>query len=308
MASPRPRASLIAEIRAFGGASGLSFNSPDRQLWRVHQLRKRHAAALIQRAVKVWLTTSPRECMVCAETIAFYSMVSTTQRCHRACKDCLTRYCDQSLADGRLHVKCIGCTNLIADELVEKLASKEALAKREANRRDANRRRLEGFGTVGSDDADTLAFQAFCAVNTRKCPRCSVLIYRDSGCNHMTCKCGAHFDWEKTPGVKVAPPAAAALSLPPPPPPLPPPPPPLPPPPPPPPLSRVAASPFRTPRPASVPNPPPPPPPPMLTIGPPPPPPRDGWQMIPRSRAEEQAQLAATLALSMQFLLDHPAD
>ena len=93
----------------------------------------------------------------------------------------------------RLHVKClgVGCTNLISDELVEKLASPAALAKREANRRDANKRRLEGLAMPGEADADPLAFHNFCVANTRKCPRCAVIIFRDAGCNHMSCKCGA---------------------------------------------------------------------------------------------------------------------
>lgn len=38
--------------------------------------------------------------------------------------------------------------------------------------------------------------QAFAKQYTRRCPGCSVLIYRYVGCSHMTCKCGMSFDWE----------------------------------------------------------------------------------------------------------------
>ena len=29
----------------------------------------------------------------------------------------------------------------------------------------------------------------------KKCPSCSVLIEKTEGCNHMTCRCGAHICW-----------------------------------------------------------------------------------------------------------------
>ena len=208
------RESLLQEIRQSGGSSSserlLLLTRADAKLLRVQSERqRRHAAATcISRSVREWLAVSSRECMVCLSSLPWCEMVSTTeQRCHRTCKECCIRYCDATLEEGRLHVKClgIGCANLIDDDLVDRLASPEAVAKREANRRDANKRRLEEVSAEDDADEDTLAFRAFCVAHVRKCPLCAVLIYRDQGCNHVACKCGAHFDWEMTPGIKLAP-------------------------------------------------------------------------------------------------------
>ena len=308
------RESLLQEVRQFGGSSSserllllLRADLPPQSsanLLRVQSERQRHhaAATYIAQSVRAWLAVSSIECMVCLSSLPWCEMVSTTeQRCHRTCKECCTRYCDITLKEGRLHVKClgVGCANLIGDDLVDRLASPEAVVKREANRRDANKRRLEEVSAEGDADEDTLAFRAFCVAHVRKCPRCAVLIYRDEGCNHVSCKCGAHFDWEMTPGIKLAPaelPTTPPLLPPPLPPPPPPPPPPLP-------LTSAPRAPYRSPRPIAAqppplpapppPPPPPPPRPPTLMVGPPPAPPRGGWQMTPRSQAEEQAQLAA---------------
>ena len=308
------RESLLQEVRQFGGSSSSERlllllradlpPQPSANLLRVQSERQRHhaAATYIAQSVRAWLAVSSIECMVCLSSLPWCEMVSTTeQRCHRTCKECCTRYCDITLKEGRLHVKClgVGCANLIGDDLVDRLASPEAVVKREANRRDANKRRLEEVSAEGDADEDTLAFRAFCVAHVRKCPRCAVLIYRDEGCNHVSCKCGAHFDWEMTPGIKLAPaelPTIPPLLPPPLPPPPPPPPPPLP-------LTSAPRAPYRSPRPIAAqppplpapppPPPPPPPRPPTLMVGPPPAPPRGGWQMTPRSQAEEQARLAA---------------
>ena len=295
------RESLLQEIRQSGGVPS-QYDRQRLHAERLHAERRHSAATCISRAVRKWLAVSLSKCMVCLSSFPWCEMVSTTeQRCHRACKECCIRYCDAMLEEGRLHVKCLGpgCANLM--ENVNQLASPAAVAKREANRRDANKRRLEEVSAEDNADEDTLAFRSFCATHARKCPLCAVLIYRDQGCNHVVCKCGAHFDWERTPGIKLAPPKLPLTPplLPPPlvPPPLPPPPPPRPPP-----LAALhaVARPYRSPRPIAAPPPPPPPlpppppPPPQaptLMVGPPPTPPRGGWQMTPRSRAEEQVQL-----------------
>ena len=36
----------------------------------------------------------------------------------------------------------------------------------------------------------------FVVFNTRRCPRCRIVVERMSGCDHMTCQCGAYFCWQ----------------------------------------------------------------------------------------------------------------
>lgn len=113
---------------------------------------------------------------------------------------CSQQYVDMCLEDGRLHIQCpgAGCKHLINTQTVERLASSKALATQAKNLRDANERRLKA--DVDLNGGGDPAFVAFCSAHARKCPRCAVIVFRDGGCNHISCKCGAHFDWEKTPG------------------------------------------------------------------------------------------------------------
>ena len=44
-------------------------------------------------------------------------------------------------------------------------------------------------------------FAAWAATEARACPNCRVLIFRYAGCDHMQCRCGAHFNWQTADGV-----------------------------------------------------------------------------------------------------------
>ena len=37
--------------------------------------------------------------------------------------------------------------------------------------------------------------QEWILMNTKKCPNCNMDVYKDQGCNHITCRCGIHFCW-----------------------------------------------------------------------------------------------------------------
>ena len=90
---------LLSEIREFGGTAGL--DSSTGQLRRLQQFKRQRDAGCIQRALVRWLTNAPRECTVCGDSLYFYSMTSITRsRCHRACQDCVTGYCDVSCEEG----------------------------------------------------------------------------------------------------------------------------------------------------------------------------------------------------------------
>lgn len=48
-----------------------------------------------------------------------------------------------------------------------------------------------------TDDDGTLAFLRWAGDATRACPECHVIIYRSEGCAHMSCACGAEFNWDR---------------------------------------------------------------------------------------------------------------
>merc|ERR1711939_640921 len=68
-------------------------------------------------------------------------------------------------------------------------------AMHDASRRDRHQGERLTDLTSGDLDQASSEFLAWCMQNTRVCPTCSVIVYRYAGCNHMSCRCGASFDW-----------------------------------------------------------------------------------------------------------------
>jgi len=168
---------------------------------RAELLRREKAVRGIQRALRAYLKQSPRQCFICFDSVPWASMVTLAEhKCHRTCHHCAVQHVNTAISEGRLYVRCPGlaCTNLISDSRVEQLASADALEHQANNRRAANARRLESLSECDAE------FIAFCSEMCRKCPNCSVVIYRFAGCDHMLCRCGTRFDWEKTDGVKIS--------------------------------------------------------------------------------------------------------
>jgi len=176
-------------------------------------LRRRLAAKHIQRELRKYLQRAPRTCFICMDTVPWGEMTSLVpkQRCHRTCRSCAEQHVEHALEEGRMHVRCpgLGCKHLLEGATIAQLASPAALATRVANIEAANLRRLS---SLQSEDA---GFLAFCSKHARKCPSCHVIIYRHAGCDHMTCRCGVEFDWNKTEAAQIVPhPAAPTPSRP----------------------------------------------------------------------------------------------
>lgn len=164
-------------------------------------LRKKKAATHVQRAFRKHLHASTRTCFICFSDVTWKEMVTLvpTKRCHKMCPSCAKQHINVALKEGKMHIRCPGegCKHLLEEREIRKLASSEALKQRSANIQAANARRI---ADLAKEDA---SFLSFCAEHTRKCPSCHVLIYRHAGCDHMTCKCGAEFDWTKDASAKI---------------------------------------------------------------------------------------------------------
>mmetsp|Transcript_11347 Transcript_11347/g.29005 ORF Transcript_11347/g.29005 Transcript_11347/m.29005 type:complete len:375 (+) Transcript_11347:39-1163(+) len=198
--------------RMLGMSTGAYFRLVQAQLhWRRHLLmlaaaraRRRHVAAShICRKVRAYLHRTPRTCFVCLDTVRWDEMVTLVpnSKCHRTCRSCASRHVDIALTDGRMHVRCpgAGCKHLLPKSVINELGSPDARKHWQQNQRVANARRANG---LVSDDK---LFLQFCSQHARICPGCSVIIYRHSGCNHMTCHCGFEFDWASSAEAKISP-------------------------------------------------------------------------------------------------------
>jgi len=172
--------------------------------------RQRSSAVRIQAYARGSFARTTRQCSVCADDMPAPSLVAVAADCrdasHRICAPCARRYIDQSVADGKLFIKCPGikCRHLAQPGTIEGHGSaamrtmyREALAASHGQR------------LAAEEDGD---FLGFARKHTRICPACSVLIYRYEGCNHMTCRCGFEFQWDaKEAQVAAAPAAPAAV-------------------------------------------------------------------------------------------------
>ena len=135
------------------------------------------------------------------------------------CAPCAARWLEIQARDGAIYTRCPtpGCKTPLPREALELLLEPEAYQAHLARARRSYEQRLRDLQarTAAGGDADddgTAAFLAWAGDSTRACPECHVLIYRSEGCAHMSCACGAEFNWdsaERVGGSSAAPPPTA---------------------------------------------------------------------------------------------------
>ena len=119
------------------------------------------------------------------------------------CAPCAARWLEIQARDGAIYTRCPtpGCKTPLPREALELLLEPEAYQAHLARARRSYEQRLRDLQarTAAGGDADddgTAAFLAWAGDSTRACPECHVLIYRSEGCAHMSCACGAEFNWD----------------------------------------------------------------------------------------------------------------
>lgn len=154
------------------------------------------AAQTCQRTARRRLARKRSTCSICFDEMPWCSMVSLVPEtlCHpRICRGCATQYVNTALTDGKLYVRCPagdGCKTLISNQMLHRIASPEVWEAHQMHRYNNHADRLNTL------DADDKAFVAWLKKEARRCPICNVIIYRYEGCNHMSCRCGASFNWD----------------------------------------------------------------------------------------------------------------
>lgn len=153
------------------------------------------AAQTCQRTARRRLAHKHHTCCICFDEMPWSSMVSLVPeaRCHpRICRGCATQYVDTALTDGKLYVRCPagdGCKTLVSNQMLRKMASPTVWDAHQQHRYSDHADRLN---TLTAEDK---AFVTWLKKEARRCPTCNVIIYRYEGCNHMSCRCGASFNW-----------------------------------------------------------------------------------------------------------------
>ena len=177
------------------------------------RIRRRHSAATALAARARGLVARARaRCPCCLDDVPRGVMVKPARSCragHDVCRGCARRYLQTSIDDGRMILKCpgAGCGATLTNRDVDVLAGAKLVAKLRTRVVEVQQRRLAELEAATGDDGD---FVAWASKDCRACPNCRVIIFRYAGCDHMSCRCGASFNWNTT-GLKIGAAHAAPL-------------------------------------------------------------------------------------------------
>jgi len=175
--------------------------------------RRARAATLLQARARGMLARLVDTCQICLEDMprplfvgplkkapqTFGRRATKPRACHKFCQGCLAMHVGTQIDEGRLHIKCPGerCSTLLEKADLQAAVSPQKFESHKKNLEARHGERLADL-TSGELDQASSEFLAWCMTNTRVCPTCSVIVYRYAGCNHMSCRCGASFDWNTT--------------------------------------------------------------------------------------------------------------
>jgi hypothetical protein len=196
----RPTGELVATL-SFGMIAIIFPRDPipPQQL----EMVKFKAATMIQSQIRRLLTAKTFPCTVCLCDVPWISTKRTTKGCgHRFCKDCLSQYYKTAFDDGKLIIRCPGswtsdsgtlvtCKSEVPPADIDACLGPELGDVFRAKRRERFSSYLEELATTRANKD----FVSWAEKEARVCPVCNVIIWRYQGCNHMTCRCGGHFDW-----------------------------------------------------------------------------------------------------------------
>lgn len=111
---------------------------------------------------------------------SFQTTAEATTCTHRFCADCLQGYLEANKS--KTHIECPDphCHIVIPEFQILELLDRDGREQRLAERRMTARSAKGGELPKG----------------TKRCPRCSVAILKDGGCETVVCRCGTSFNWE----------------------------------------------------------------------------------------------------------------
>ena len=141
----------------------------------------------------------PKVCMICFETCRPFAI---SQQCmdlatHQFCTTCIGKYVSCQVGDGICHIACPaqGCTERITESHVKKLRKVNAISETTLERHKylKNQDRAQRLRDIFTSEPP--AFLEWARSHLQACPHCYVLVEKNQGCNHITCKCAGTFCW-----------------------------------------------------------------------------------------------------------------
>lgn len=116
---------------------------------------------------------------------------------HTFCRSCISQYAQTQARDNRI-ARCPECQRQLNEDDLAVCLPENAVDRLLAAVAAAQG---EGDETEGQGDDHERARQAFeraaRIAHLKCCPGCRAPIYKDGGCDHMTCRCGHTFNWSE---------------------------------------------------------------------------------------------------------------
>jgi hypothetical protein len=164
------------------------------------------------RVDRMGFTAKLYTCGVCLEdSLSYRDMAMCFAGCgHRLCTTCAKAYIESKVRDGALHIQCQDmsagrrCPSLIRTAVIWQVCGDATFAAYEKNLAANHAQRAAELMRDAKAGKD-MELITWLHDNTRKCPLCSVIIYRHGGCDHMSCKCGHAFNWAVAPMIELPP-------------------------------------------------------------------------------------------------------
>jgi hypothetical protein len=164
------------------------------------------------RVDRMGFTAKLYTCGVCLEdSLSYRDMAMCFAGCgHRLCTTCAKAYIESKVRDGALHIQCQDmsagrrCPSLIRTAVIWQVCGDATFAAYKKNLATNHAQRAAELMRDAKAGKDTELI-TWLHDNTRKCPLCSVIIYRHEGCDHMSCKCGHAFNWAVAPRIELPP-------------------------------------------------------------------------------------------------------
>lgn len=165
------------------------------------ELRRRHSAATtITKRARGTLARVRAVCVICHDSFPTGQVFRPSD--HRKpgcqfCHGCVRQYIRTAIDDGRW-IKNLTCPGIecqraqLSHKDVVRAIGRNGLAQAES---EVKKAQAEWFKQLHDGHGADESFIQWCSSNTRTCPNCKVIIYRYAGCDHMSCRCGAHFTW-----------------------------------------------------------------------------------------------------------------
>ena len=143
---------------------------------------------------------------------------------HRFCKVCIIKWINVTLDDGKFTIPCLqaSCKKIILPKdipykhlssRIDERLLQYALIKMRDSIICNSCNKILGFGRNRIFNCPPCKYQCedcknnvierknwelltyFYKLNCKKCPKCKIIIDKDNGCSHMTCRCGYDFCW-----------------------------------------------------------------------------------------------------------------